>query len=268
MKNTFKLLALSLLAAGFLSACPKTEEPAEEPKVEVKEEPKVEVKEEPKVEEKEEVKVDEAMYLKAAFETTCVKAHVNDAEKLKETLTEVYARYGYDETKFGVAQKSMVENLSTTTALKEKMKLCTKEIAEQLKEKSSEDLLKDVKAEDPKKDDKETIKKDLKNVVAVSSLSGKYTAGINATDFTATNVAITVKKNNDILASFKGKREGKLFNMILRGKVSKTGSFTASGKKGTSSAKISGSIKKGVASGSVSGSINKKSYKARFNAKK
>ncbi|GEM_PF-6006378 len=267
MKSTFKLLALSLLAAGFLSACPKGEEPKEEPKEEEvvkeevkKEEPKEEVKkEEPK---EEPAKVDEAMYLKAAFETTCVKAHVNDAEKLKETLTEVYARYGFDEAKFGAAEKSMAENASTTTALKEKMKLCTKEIAGQLKEKSSEDLLKtEVKKDekDPKKDPTGDH-----NHTPKTNLAGKYKSAVNAVGFSGAKIGLTVKKDNSVLCSFKGKREGKLFSYVLRGKIQKNGSFSAN-KKGV---KISGSIKKGTASGSLSGSINKKAFKARFNAKK
>ncbi len=264
MKNTSKLLAMSLLAAGFLTACPKGEEPAAEVKVEVPEVVKEVVKEEVKEPVKEEVKVDEAMYLKAAFETTCVKAHINDAEKLKETLAEVYARYGYDEAKFGDAQKAMMENVSTTTALGEKMKLCTKEIAGQLKEKSSEDLMKaEVKADDTKADGEKVVKK-----APAVVYTGKYKANVSATGFTGTAMSITVKKDNKVLASFKGKREGKLFSLILRGEVKKGGVFTATGKKGTATASITGTIKKGSAVGSVSGSINKKPYNTRFNAKK
>lgn len=275
MKRTIKFMAMSLLLTGVLVGCDKkteevkVEDPkVEEPKVEA---PKVEAPkvEEPKVEEA--PKVDEAMYLKAAFEATCVKVHVNDAEKQKETLDAIYARYGFDGEKFAAAQKLMVTNTITTAAITEKMKLCNKELAVQLKEKESEvllaALLKDPKVKDPKVKDSENHPVKPKPKPSVS-YEGLYRGTISAVGFTKAKVRITVKRGNKVIASMKGYREGKKFTIPMSGKVSKGGKFSLSGKNGTATAKLSGSLKKTSAAGTVSGSIFKKAYSASFNAKK
>lgn len=265
MKSTFKILFLGLVAVGMLTGCPKAEEtPPEEPKVEepTAEEPKVEepVVEEPKVEEPA-AEVDEAMYIKAAYEVTCVKAKIEDTETQKGILAEVYPRYGFTEETFGAAEKTMAETTSATEAVKSKMEGCTPEVAAAFKT-AGADV--EAKPEEVKKEEGKTEKKPAKAAVK----DGKYNGAVTGGGLTDGGVKITVKDGGKtILAKFQGKREGSKFIIPMKGTIAKDGNFTMSGKKGQHTASAKGRFKGGVANARITGSVNKKGLNVTFTAK-
>ncbi len=261
MKRTLKMLLLGVVAAGLMTGCPKGEEAkTDEPKQEEpkQEEPKQEEpkEEEPKEEEPEKVEVDEAMYIKAGYEVTCVRAKVEDTETQKGILTEVYARYGFTEESFAAAEKQLAETPSVQEAIKTKMEACTPEAAAGFKEAGAEDK----PAEEEKKEEKTEKKKP-------AFKGGKFAGTVTGGGVTEGKIDVTIKDDMTGYAKFSGKREGKKFNIPMKGSVGKDGKFTFTGGRGANKGTATGVVKSGTANGRIKGSIHQKAFSVTFNAK-
>jgi len=66
---------------------------------------------------------------------------------------------------------------------------------------------------------------------------------------------------------FKGTREGRFFNIPVKGSVGRDGKFSARGRQGTNSATIQGNVKGKAATGQIRADINKLPFNARLDAK-
>lgn len=263
MKRTLEFLLIGLLAGGLLTGCPKKEEEtkAEEPtptETAKQEEPPVEEPaEEPKAE------VNEENYLKAAFEVTCVRTKIEDVEKQKEIVAEVYPRYGFTEESFNEAQEAMKDKDTIKTALDAKMAECTPELAASFAKAGEADAdagTAEAPKEDPKKEDPKKPAKAWK--------AGAYTDnGVKGGGFEAGEIRLNVTDEGKVMGSFKGKREGKGFMIPIKGEIGKDGSLNASGNKGPNNARVNGRYKDGQVMGKIKGAVNKKGFDVTFNAK-
>lgn len=268
MKRTL-IFPLGILVVGLLTGCPdkKTAEPEEPTTVtEPTPEPTTAAQvEEPPVVEEPKAEIDKEVFIKAAFEVTCVRARITDSEAQKETLAEVFPRYGFDEASFAEAEKSLEGETTVQEAVKARMEGCTDELAAKLKEAGAD--AEPAAAEKPAEDD--TKKADAKKAPAKPAVEdGRYSGAVSGGGLENAKLDINVRKDGGISANFTGSREGKRFALGLKGDLDKNGKFNLSGEKGALNAKVTGAFKSGLASGQVTGRINDKGLSAAFNAKK
>ena len=320
-------------------------------------------------EEEEQVDVNEAMFILAYYETTCVQANVNDPAEQEKIITEIRARYGFDEDSYKAAADLVGEKPNVKLALEAKMKGCTADAAKSFLKagagaadveggcpdrfRSVEDFKSgepievtckctkeasesgplwgtgtyttdssickaavhagvikageggevtakgsagcetyagteangltsskwgsypgsfffpsagEAKCADEEKPDekKPEVKKPVRKYTV-----GKYVdRGLRVGDIQGAEITLQFTESGKVKGFFKGKREGKFFNMPLSGSVSaSSGKFTARGKQGRNNASISGGVNKKSATGNISGKINSKGFKIRFTAK-
>lgn len=242
MKRSLTLLLTALLVASISSGCkPKTEEKAAEPAAEetakapIEEEAAEEEEEEPEVEEdeteeeeveEEKVEVDEALYIKAAFEVSCVKAKIENPEEQKEILEKIYPRYGFESVeKFAAAEIALKDSSSVKAAIDNKMNDCTDELAKSFKEAGASDEVKK-EAEEEKKEEKQEEKK--KKAPAPKFKDGHYTGSFVAGDIQSGKIDCDVFKSK-ITCRAVGKAEGKVFSVPASGKVEASGRFNIQG---------------------------------------
>lgn len=261
MKRTLEFLLVGLLAGGLLTGCPNKEQEQsatpEEPATAAQEEPKEEEpKEEPKAE------INQENYLQAAFEVSCVMAKVEDVEKQKEITTEIYPRYGFTAESFAEAQTAMKDNTTVQTALEEKMKTCTPELALGLATAGADA---DAGAEEAKEETK-TAEKPA--APAKKWKSGSYTAAsVTGGGFEGAQLKLNITDAGKVMGQFKGKREGKAFMIPLKGDITKDGTVNASGNKGPNNARVTAKYGKNQVAGTVKGAVNKKGFDVGFAAK-
>jgi len=268
MKRTL-IFPLGILVVGLLVGCddkktPQAEDPT--PVTDPTPEPQTaaQVEEPPKEEPKAEV--DKEVFIKAAFEVTCVRARITDSEAQKETLAEVFPRYGFDEGSFADAEKSLADETTVQEAVKARMEACTDELAAKLKD-SGADAIAAAAADEPVVADTKTA--DKKKAPAKPAVeAGRYSGAVTGGGLENAKLDITVRNDGGISANFVGSREGKRFALGLKGDLAKDGKFNLSGEKGSLNAKVTGAFKSGLASGQVTGRINEKGLSAAFNAKK
>jgi hypothetical protein len=83
-----------------------------------------------------------------------------------------------------------------------------------------------------------------------------------------TELMLNIQKDNLILGSFKGLRDGKKFTIPLRGSLGKDNTFTLSGGSGDNGIKVTGKVSASGAAGGIDGKIFGKPVGARYDAKK
>lgn len=283
MKHLMKTLCVALLAAGLLlPACEKPADKAAEKTEEAvqeleKAEEKAEEAEE-KVEEKEEeaaeveaAEINEDNYIKAAFEVTCVSAHIDDPARARELKDEIYPRYGFDEASFKAAQEALASNDMVKAAVAARMERCNKEFAEKLGEAQveGEEVVVEEVVEEPVKAEEgakaEAAKKPAKPVPA--KLGAMNDTGISGGGFTESSVRINVRNDFGVSGEFRGKREGAAFMVPFKGTVSEKGDISATGERGGNTVTLKGKLSKTGATGSLSGSVHKNNFNTTFNAK-
>lgn len=276
MRSQLVLCALLCLGLG-LSACKKDKESGEETETEtevVTEEPTTE---EPAIEEAAteepvaqadagtdaaaENEVDEALFITALYETTCVQGRIEDTEKQKSILDEIYARYGFDEESFKAANDKLGEQANVQSALKLRMEKCTSvEVAESF-----------AKAGDATEETTEEKKdEEVKKAAPKFSTTGAYVQrGVRMGNFNQGELRLSFSSSNTVSGQFKIKADTVLVKIPLRGRINKDGSFNASGQKGANnSLRITGNATTKAATGSISGTINGTSVSSGMNAKK
>lgn len=91
--------------------------------------------------------------------------------------------------------------------------------------------------------------------------------GIRAGDIQQGEFRVVFTNKGKVTGYFKGKREGKFFNLPLNGRVSKDGKFSATGRMGKNSVSAKGKASTKGATGSLSGKINQKNFRLNFSAK-
>ena len=265
MKQTLKLFLLGLLTAGVMTGCDKKDDTATTTTAEqtaaqtaAQVEPAVTAAQTAEqTAAQTAAQVDKELFIKAAFEVTCVRAKVADTETQKAILTEVFARYGFTEESFGLAETALTAETTVQEAIKSKMEACTPELAAKLKE-AGADAAGATAVADPKE-----VKKPAKPAVA----PGKYTGSVSGGGLEDAEIEITVKDDMTIYAKFNGKREGKKVLIPMKGTLAKDGAFTLSGEKGPNNLSATGRIKENTANGKMTGTINAKGLSVTFNAK-
>lgn len=206
-----------------------------------------------------EVEVDEPMYIKAAYEVTCVKAKIEDPEKQTAILAEVYPRYGFETAEaFAAAEAEMKDSESVKMALEEKMKGCTVEVAEGFEEAGA--------AAAEEGEEEEAAKKDAPKKPSLGYEPGSYKGTVSGGGITDGKVTVAVRADGKATGVFTGKREGKGFLISLKGEVGKDGKFRMKGGKGNT-AMVTGTVKGDTANGKIDGLINKQKYSVAFTAK-
>ena len=267
MKRTLELLCIGLVAGGLLTGCPnKPEEtPATAtqtipPAPQTAAQPATAAQTAAQVE-----PVNEENYNAALFEMTCVRAKVEDTEKQKSIIEEVYARYGFDEESFNAAQTQMKDKPDVAAALTAKMNDCTPELAESFAQAPAEGTNAGTTgaaaADDAKPDDK-------KKPAAKAWKAGAYSDGaVKGGNLEAAQLRIKVNDDGKVAGSFQGKREGKGFSIPVTGEMGKSGTFTASGNRGPNNARITGRYKSGQLQGGIQGTINKQGFRVTYVAK-
>ncbi len=279
MKSFMKTLCVALLAAGLLlPACEKpTETPAEKVEEAVQElnqaeekldEAQEEVAEkEAEVEEK--IEINEDNYIKAAFEVTCVNAHIDDPARARELKDEIYPRYGFDEATFTTAQQTLAEKDTVKTAIDARMVRCNKEFAEKLGEAQSEPTAEEVKAQeaDAAAADKDGAKKPVKATPVPAHVGTIKDMALGGGGFTNSTMTLNIRKDFTISGDIRGEREGAAFLVPFKGKVSDKGDISASGDRGGNTVSVSGRLTTTGAAGSLSGTVHQKGFKTTYNAK-
>lgn len=265
MIRNFKLIVVGLAATSMLVGCPKDETPeVEEPTEETTEEEAEETEEEAEEEEEEEeeaAEVNKEMYIKAAYEVTCVRAKVDDSETQKEILAEVYPRYGFTAESFTAAEGQLKDETTIQEAVRSRMENCTPEIAAAFKTAGAE-------AEDAAESDEKTEKDDTKKAAPKGpALAGRYKGSLSGGGIEGGSIEMNVRDDLRVSGKVEGKREGQRFMLPLSGTVAKDGKMRLTAKKGQNNVSISGGINKGVASGQVTGQIHKKALKVNFTLK-
>lgn len=264
MKRTLEILIIGLVAGGLMTGCPKKEEETktEEPVEEETKEEETKEEETPEAEPdaaEEKVEVNEENYLKAIFEVSCVRAKVEDTEKQKEIIAEVYPRYGFTEESFNTAQEAMKDNETIKVSLEKKMTdECTEEFAAGLGKDGAAEEKVEEKVEDGKKP--AAKKKWAEGSYNDPSVTGGGLEGAS--------LRLNVTKEGKMMGTFKGKREGKGFIIPVNGEIGSDGTFNISGKKGPNMGRFTGRFNNGQLQGSIKGSINKKGLSVNFSAKK
>ena len=277
MRSQLVLCGLLCLGLG-LSACNKDKESGEETETEVvTEEPTIEepATEEPVVEEPVAqqdagladagvvvAEVDEALFITALYEATCVQGCIEDTEKQKSILDEVYARYGFDEESFKAANEKLGEQANVQSALKLRMEKCTSvEVAEGFAK--AGDAAEETTEEDKKED---AVKKPAPKF----STTGAYVQrGVRMGSFNQGELRLSFSSGNTVSGQFKIKADTVLVKIPLRGRINKDGSFTANGQKGANnSLRITGNATTKKATGSISGKINGTDVRSSMNAQK
>lgn len=264
MKRTLKILLVGLIAGGLLTGCPKKDDEAttDEPTQTATQEPTQTATQPEPAQTAAQIEVNEENYGKALFEVSCVKAKIDDTEQQKAIITEVHARYGFDEESFAQAQEAMKDKPDVQAALTSKMEECTPELAAGFAKAGGDDADAGT-AEADESDEKQEAKKPAK-----AWKSGAFTD--NSVSGGGLEKGILKLKVNDdgrVLGSFQGTREGKGFSIPVKGEMSKDGKFQARGNKGPNQARVTGRYKSGQLNGSIQGSINKKGLRVNYTAK-
>lgn len=268
MKRTLELLCIGLVAGGLLTGCPKKEEPTPTPATaaQTNAKPQTAAQAPPQTAAQtaaQEAPVNAENYANALFEVSCVRAKVEDTEKQKSIIDEVYARYGFDEESFAKAQEAMKDKADVAAALTAKMAECTPEKAASFG--SAAAGTNAGTAEQPKE---EEVKKPTEKKPAAAWKAGGYQdQSITGAKFDKAQVRLSVKDDGKVTGSFQGSREGKGFSIPVTGEMSKDGQFTASGSRQANTARVSGRYKDGQITGAIQGSINKEGFRVNYVAK-
>lgn len=269
MKKLSTLLLAGLLLAGLSTGCKdkKHEEDAATQEQAANEAAAEKEADEEAIEEPEEAEeegdadedapeIDEAMFIKAAYEVSCVKAKIDDPEEQKEILEVVYPRYGFETVEeYAVAETALKDSTSVKTALDEKMKDCTVEIAKAFKTAGAAEEAAEAEEEgDDKKPSKP--KAAYKQGTFRGSLSG---AGIESGKVNCTAFSGQLK------CLISGKAEGKGFSIPATGKINSNGSYSAKGERSGNTASMSGQLRGSNGSGKVTLSVFKRDYTTNWN---
>jgi hypothetical protein len=262
MKRTLELLCIGLVAGGLLTGCPK--KPEETPATATQTTAKPQTIAAPATAAQTAAQVEpvnEENYNKALFEKSCVTAKIEDTEKQKAIIDEIYARYGFDEESFGKAQEAMKDKPEVTAALTAKMADCTAELAEKMgKADAAGTTAGTTGAADKPKD---AVKKPSK-----AWKSGAFSDGaVKGGNLEAAQIRIKINDDGKLSGSFQGKREGKGFSIPVNGEMQKDGQFTATGNRGPNNARVTGRYKSGQVQGAIQGTINKQGFRVTYIAK-
>lgn len=208
-------------------------------------------------------KFDKAQFLNAYYEQTCVQAKVLETEKQQTILNEVYPRYGFkDKAEFETARGQFKDEPDVKIVLEERMKGCTKEAALAFERNGAANVQvqadmgtaqPDMGAAQP--DMGTPVKKVVKPVVL--SVAGNYAArGVVGGGVQRGSLSLRVSNNKTFTGFFSGQRDGKRFNIPLRGTVSGT-SLSGNGKQGTNNMiSLRGSINGKNLNATISGTLN------------
>lgn len=265
MKRTLELLCVGLVAGAMLTGCPKKTEETPETAAQTNNAPaatatqtaaataaQTAAQAEP---------VNEENYNKALFEKTCVTAKIEDTEKQKAIIDEIYARYGFDAESFAKAQEEMKDKPEVSAALTAKMADCTPELAASFEKAEAAGTNAGTTGAEEKKEE-------TKKAPAKAWKSGAFQDG-NITGGGLEGAKLKIKINDDgkVAGSFQGRREGKAFSIPVTGTIDKDATFSARGDRGPNNARVKGRYKSDQVMGSIEGAINKQKFKVNFTAK-
>lgn len=271
MKRSLELLCIGLLAGGLLTGCPKKEEPtpATATQTAAQTPPPQTAAQTPPPQTAAQTAAQEAPvnaenYANALFEVSCVRAKIEDTEKQKSIIDEVYARYGFDEASFNKAQEAMKDKADVQAALTSKMAECTPEKAASFGTAAAPATNAGTAAQTAGKDEKKPTEKKP----AAAWKAGAYQdPAISGAKLEKAQLRLNVKDDGKVNGSFQGTREGKGFSIPISGEMAKDGQFTASGSRGPNTARVSGRYKDGQVQGAIQGSINKEGFRVNYIAK-
>lgn len=282
MKRSIRNLLIALVAVAMMApACKRDAEPeapatAEETaEAEEAAEETAEAEEEAAAEEEEETaeaaaEIDEDMYVKAAFEVACVRAHIDDPARSKEIQTEVYARYGFTEESFKEAQEAMKGQDTVSLAVTSRMERCTAELAGGLAEAGAPEAEEAEAAEGETEAAAEGTKAVAKKAApkAQPAATGVFhDRGVSGGGFEDSQLRLNIRPNFQVSGEFRGKREGVNFIVPITGTVAPDNTITARGERGGNSVNITGRVTPQGASGSLTGSVHQQNYNVRYNAR-
>lgn len=277
MKLSIRNLLIALVAVALLApACKRDAEPeapaAAEETAEA-EEAAEEAGEEAAAEEEETAEgaaeIDEDMYVKAAFEVACVRAHIDDPARSKEIQTEVYPRYGFTEESFKEAQEAMKGQDTVSLAVTSRMERCTAELAGGLAEAGAPETEAEA-AEGETEAAADDTKAEAKKAAPKPKPAATGTfhdRGVSGGGFEDSQLRLNIRDNFQVSGEFRGKREGVNFIVPVSGTVAPDNTITAKGERGGNSVNISGRVTPQGASGSLTGSVHQKNYNVRYNAR-
>lgn len=278
MKLTLKNLFIALATAGLLlPACKKGEDapepaaqeataeaaPAEE---EAEAAPEEQAQADEEAAEEAPVEVNEDMYIKAAYEVTCVNAKLDDPARAGEIKQEIYARYGFTEESFVQAEEALKDRESVKMAVSTRMESCTAELAAKLGEAGAEvaEAETEEAAEEAAEETAQAKKPAPKPTPA--KVGGLRARNISGGAFEGAELRLNVRADFKVSGEFRGKREGAQFVIPVSGEVAKNGELRATGERQGNSVALSGKLTSAGASGSLQGSVHQKPYNVTFNA--
>lgn len=283
MKKFSTLFLVASLVAGLSAGCKKKEEAAEPPAQEQQQELPAadqqqdgangdeaaadeDSEESDQEEDAEEPVVDEAMFIKAAYEVSCVKAKVDNPEEQKEILEIVYPRYGFETVEeYQEAETSFKDSPSVKAALDDKMKGCTVEVARGFKTAGADEqpAAAEGEGEAAEKADEKGDEKAKPAAPAAPYKDGSFTGPYAGTGLKSGRINCSAYRGM-LKCSVSGSAEGKGFSVPASGKIEKNGRFDVSGTAGKNKVSLKGQLKGTKAIGSAKLNIFQRDYTANF----
>lgn len=275
MKRTV-LFAVSALLIGSVAAvgCDEPDEEAEQQQeelgdqaAELTEEP-VEQPEEPEYEEPE---FNEDLFVLAAYEKACVETEIDDEERAAAIHEEIFARYGFDEERFGEASEHFGDDEMVELAIETRMERCDRERARRFAEQGAGEM------EDAEEADREAARSvnearaDSGDEIITDGPQpptvGELIAELEGGGFEDTSLVLRVRRNFDIGGQFRGEFNGTDFMIPISGEVGeRNDQIDATGERGGFRVGITGNVTEGGASGQISGTIDGQDFQMRYNA--
>lgn len=258
--------SLVLLTAFASTACDRgggggSKEKAESKSAEKKGAMKKEEKKaekEGKEKKEEETSLSKDDYVQASVELSCVDEHLSkgDDVDLAKVESDILGNYGMDQKAYKKAQKKFSGDDALAKKVEKKLEDCNEKKAREYAglEEGKEGAKKEGKAKE-----KEPAK---------PPVTGKFEGTIsNQAGFDEAKLTVRVENDFDTRFSFKGKREGKGFNISGSGKIDKNGELDVTASSGKNNIQLVGKVASGSKEVNVKGKIWEKSFSVNVDVK-
>lgn len=258
--------SIALLVACGTTACERGGGGGGDEKAESKQAAKKKTKEKKtkkaeKDEKKEKSEVSKEDYVQASVQLACVDEYLggNDEVDSKKVESDILGSFGMDQKAFVKAQNKYSGDEKLSKKVEKQLEECTKKDA-----KKYAGMMKADAGDDG--DGSEGSDEGEKKEPAKPPATGKFDGTISGqSGFDQAKLTIRVENDFDTRFSFKGKREGKGFNISGTGKIDKNGDVDLSASSGKNEIELVGQVTSSKKEVNVKGKIWDKSFSANIN---
>ncbi len=206
--------------------------------------------------EEEETEYSREDYLQVSYELSCIDAELAEDElDLEGVEQDVLGKYGFDAETYEQAENEFGDDQEVTDEIDSKLEECTSEKAREFAGLSEQEDGEgeggdDGQAESANEGGSQGGSQPKPATVGTISSTIEESAG-----FSRAELKLTVRDDFSANGTFKGRREGKGFQVSLDGEVSEDNSLSLSGTSGKNEVSVSGPLKDSGATAEISGTI-------------